>query len=242
VGINLYQSTEEAGTDEVTVVTTTLGAAVSFSYPVADYSNMVLAFRHEEDRTTTESHWTPADVVNLALAYDDTNDPFFPTEGTRRRLSLEKAGGFSASREYTKFDLAWTHFVPTSMSLVAADLDQVVGIRIMAGWGDAQVPTSKQKELGGSTSIRGVSGAPARQYVFANVEYRLELVEGLHAATFWDAGFDLGAVRFHDMLSSCGFELGINAAGIFVRLDFVWTLSEDLTWLPIFDFGFGQMF
>jgi len=67
-------------------------------------------------------------------------------------------------------------------------------------------------------------------------------VEGLYATTFWDAGFDLGAVRFKDILSSFGFELGINAAGIIVRLDFAWALNEDFTWIPVFDFGFGQMF
>ncbi len=242
VGVDLYQKSEEIVIDEVAAVSITLGTEVSFSYPVADYSNLGLAFRHEEDHMTNEAHWTPTDVISLSLAYDDTNDPFFPTEGNRRRLSFEKAGGFSAGREYTKFDLTWTHFVPTTMSLVAADIDQALGIRIKAGWGDKQVPTSQQIELGGSTSIRGISGAPARQYVFANVEYRLELVEGLYATTFWDAGFDLGAVRFKDILSSFGFELGINAAGIIVRLDFAWALNEDFTWIPVFDFGFGQMF
>ncbi len=242
VGIDLYQQTEETVDDEVVAVHITLGAGVSFSYPVADYSNLGLAFRHEEEHMTSEAHWTPVDVINLALTYDDTNDPVFPTEGSRRRLSLEKAGGFSAGREYTKFDLTWTHFVPTTMSLVAADINQALGIRIKAGWGDRQLPTSRQTELGGPTSIRGISGVPARQYVFANVEYRLELVEGLNATTFWDAGFDLGAVRFEDFLSSFGFELGINAAGVLLRLDLVWTLNEDFTWRPVFDFGFGQMF
>ncbi|MEE8594176.1 MAG: POTRA domain-containing protein [Candidatus Bipolaricaulota bacterium] len=242
VGIDLYQQTKEVVDDEVVAVHVTLGAGVSFSYPVADYSNLGLAFRHEEEHMTSEAHWTPVDVINLALSYDDTNDPFFPTEGSRRRLSLEKAGGFSAGREYMKFDLTWTHFVPTTMSLVAADIDQALGIRIKAGWGDRQLPTSRQTELGGPTSIRGISGVPTRQYIFANVEYRLELVEGLHATTFWDAGFDLGTVRFEDLLSSFGFELGINAAGVFLRLDLVWTPNEDFTWLPAFDFGFGSMF
>ncbi len=242
VGIDLYQKTKEMTVDEVAAVHITLGAEISFSYPLADYSNLGIAYRHEEEHLTSEEHWTPADVINLALVYDDTNDPFFPTEGSRRRLSLEKAGGFSAGREYTKLDLTWTHFVPTTMPLVAADIDQALGIRIKVGWGDKRLPTSRQTELGGPTSIRGVSGVPTRQYVFANVEYRLELVEGLYATTFWDAGFDLGTVRFEDFLSSFGFELGINAAGIIVRLDFVWILNEDFTWLPVFDFAFGQMF
>ena len=242
VGIDVYQKTKEMVVDDVTDVHITLGAEVSFSYPVADYANLGLAFLHEEDHLASEAHWTPADVIKLALVYDNSNDPFFPTEGSRHRLSLEKAGGFSAGREYMKCDLTWTHFVPTTLSLVPADIDQAVAIRIKAGWGDRQLPKSRFTELGGSTSIRGITGVPVRDYVFANVEYRLELVEGLYVTSFWDAGFDLGAVRFEDSLSSFGFELGINAAGIIVRLDFVWALNEDFTWVPIFDFGLGQMF
>ena len=242
VGLDFYQRTSETIVDEISAVEITLGGKVSFSYPVVDYSNLGLSFLHEEERMSNEAHRIPADIINLALIYDDTNDPFFPTEGSRRRLSVEKAGGFSVGREYTKVDLTWTHFAPMTMPLISTDMDQVLAIRIKTGWGDKQLPTSRQTELGGSTSIRGISGSPTRQYVFANVEYRLELVEGFYAATFLDAGFDLGTVRFEDLLSAAGFELGINAAGIIVRLDFVWTLSEDFTWLPVFDFGFGQMF
>lgn len=242
VGLDFYQKTKETVVDEISAVEITLGGEVSFGYPVADYADLGLSFRHEEERVSSEAYWTPADVVKLALTYDDTNDPFFPTEGNRHRLSLEKAGGFSAGREYVKFDFTWTHFVPTTLSLISSDIDQALAIRFKTGWGDAQVPASRQMELGGSTSIRGISGTPTRQYIFANVEYRLELVEGLYATTFWDAGFDLNTVRFEDLLSTVGFELGINAAAIIVRLDLVWTLNKDFTWVPIFDFGFGQMF
>ena len=242
VGMDFYQRSSETTVEEITMVTTTLGGQASVSYPVADYSDLGLSFRHEEERVSNEAFWTPTDIISMALMYDDTNDPFFPTEGNRHRLSLEKAGGFSAGREYSKIGFTWIHFIPTMMSLVSADMDQALAIRIKAGWGDAGLPVSSQTELGGSTSIRGLEGVPTRQFVFANVEYRLELVEGFYATTFWDAGFDLNSVRFDDLLTTAGFELGINAAGIFVRLDFVWKLNKDFTWTPIFDFGFGQMF
>ena len=242
VGIDLYQRSKEMEIGEAEAVNITIGAGVSFSYPVADYSNLGLSFHHEEEDISNLAHWISADVINLALTYDNTNDPLFPTEGSRRQLSFEKAGGFSAGREYTKFDFTWIHFVPTTIPLVSADTRQALGIRIKTGWGDRQLPASRYLELGGPMSIRGISGIPTRQYVLANVEYRVELVEGLYATTFWDAGFDLSTVRFEDCLSSFGFEVGIRAAGMFVRLDFVWTLNEDLTWFPAFDFGFSQMF
>jgi len=99
VGLDFYRKSTEAVEDEITSVTMTLGGQVSFSYPVADYSNAGLSFRHEEERVSGEAFWTPADVINLTLTYDDTNDPFFPTKGNQHRLSLEQAGGFSAGLE-----------------------------------------------------------------------------------------------------------------------------------------------
>ncbi len=242
VGIDFYQRSKDTTVEEITKTTTTVGGQVSFSYPIADYANAGLSFRHEEERVSGDAFWTPADVINLSVGFDDTNDPFFPTEGSRHRLSLEKAGGFSAGLEYAKFDVTWTHFVPMNLSVISSDIDQALAIRIKAGWGDDQVPDSRLLELGGATSIRGVTGSPVRQYVFTNIEYRLELVEGFYATTFLDAGFDLRTVRFEDLLSTAGFELGINAAGIIVRLDFVWALNDEMTWIPIFDFGFGAMF
>jgi len=242
VGISLYQKSENVTDEDVEVVDITLGAEMSFAYPIADYSTFGLAFRHEEERTTNESRWTPTDVVNLSVTFDNTNDLFFPTEGSRRYLTVEKAGGFSAGREYTKVDLTWMHFTPVMLPLLSSDLDQVLAVRIKTGWGDAELPDAKQVELGGTTSIRGLDGAPSRHYVFSNVEYRLELVDGLYTTAFVDAGFDLTTIRMDNLLSSFGFELGINAAGIIVRLDMAWGLTKDFTWMPVFDFGFGQMF
>jgi hypothetical protein len=79
--------------------------------------------------------------------------------------------------------------------------------------------------------------------VIANAEYRVELAEeGLYLTTFSDTGIDLDAVRFDAILSSVGIELGINAVGIFVRLDAGWAISSEWSWVPRFELGFGQMF
>jgi hypothetical protein len=59
---------------------------------------------------------------------------------------------------------------------------------------------------------------------------------------FFDAGLDLDSIRFDDVKASTGLELGISAAGVYVRLDVVWRLGEDASWTPRFDFGFGPMF
>ena len=79
--------------------------------------------------------------------------------------------------------------------------------------------------------------------LLTNVEYRVELAEeGLYLTTFCDSGIDLVAVRLDAVLSTAGVEFGVNAAGIFVRLDVAWSLSSEWSWIPRFEIGFGQMF
>jgi outer membrane translocation and assembly module TamA len=76
----------------------------------------------------------------------------------------------------------------------------------------------------------------------ANFEYRLQLTEGLVITSFLDAGVNLDSVRVSDAMASVGLELGINAAGVFVRLDFAWALGPEMRWYPQFDLGLGPMF
>jgi outer membrane protein insertion porin family len=242
VGLDLYQTSKEIEVEEEDLVHVTLGASLSFDYPLAAYSSLGISFQHEEERVGRGGEWTPTDVLSLSLAYDDTDHPVFPTEGNRRRLTLEKAGGFSPGLKYSKGDLTWIHFVPTALSLVPTDMAQAIALRVKAGWADEGLPATRQLELGGSMSVRGVSGAPVRQYLLTNVEYRLQLIEGLYAHGFLDAGLDLGSVRVDGLLSTMGLELGIDAAGVLVRLTAAWVMGEDSSWVPVFELGFGQMF
>jgi outer membrane protein assembly factor BamA len=214
----------------------------SFAYPLADYVDLGLTYKHEEERTVGEADWTPTDSVTMGLMYDDVSDIYFPTAGTRRAISFEKAGGFSAGREYFNLGLTWVQFSPVDLPLFG-DLREAFGVRFKVGWGDDRLPTSQLYELGGPTSVRGMDPTPVPRMVIANAEYRVELAEeGLYLTTFSDTGIDLDAVRFDAILSSVGIELGINAVGIFVRLDAGWAISSEWSWVPRFEFGFGQMF
>jgi len=242
VGLDLFQQTQDIKTEDDMLVRTVLGAGVSFAYPIADYANLGLEYRHEEDRLTGDSHWTPADVIEVMVSYNDTDDPYFPTTGNRRQLAIEKAGGFSAGKEYLRVDFNWIHFEPSPLNLLSYDMDQVLATRIRMGWADAGLPETDYYKLGGATTIRGHEPESTARMVISNTEYRIELTEGLQIGAFFDAGFDLDHVSLDEILTSTGIEFGINAGGIFVRLDLIWTLGEDASWLPTFDFGFGPMF
>ncbi len=242
VGLSLYKTAKEIAESEGTSSIVTYGARTTFAYPVVDYVDLGITYKHEEERVVGETNWTPTDSVTMALLYDDVSDLYFPTDGTRRSISLEKAGGFSAGREYFNLGLNWVQFSPVDLPLFG-DLREAVGFRFKVGWGDDRLPTSQYYELGGPTSVRGTDSSSVPRVFLTNAEYRVELAEqGLYLTTFCDAGIDLDAVRLDAILSTAGIEFGVNAAGIFVRLDVAWSLSSEWSWVPRFEIGFGQMF
>ncbi len=246
IAVDLYRKTEntsgqdDEATDDETYLT--LGGDVRFSYPVADYTDLVLGYRHDLERKLTESSWQPVDAVSLSLQEDSTDDPIFPMRGARRSASLEKAGGFAVGKEYTKLDLTWTSFLPFYDDLFPTGMDRALAIRLKAGIGDEGLEGAQAYQLGGPTTVRGIDGATVKRMAVANIEHRLKLADGFVLTAFLDAGLNLDSIRCGDVKASTGLELGISAAGVFVRLDVVWSLGEDASWTPRFDFAFGPMF
>ncbi len=242
VGLDLYKTSRRITNGEETVPLTTYGVRNSYAYPIADYADMGLSYKHEEERAAGETQWTPTDSVTMSLMYDDVDDPYFPTGGKKRSISMEKAGGFSAGREYFNIRLDWIQFSPASLPLFG-DMRQAIGVRFKMGWGDDRLPVSQYYELGGPMSVRGMDSISVPRMFLANCEYRVQLAEeGLHLVTFVDAGVDLDAVRLDTILATAGLEIAIDAAGIFVRLDAAWPLDSDWSWMPKLEIGFGRMF
>ncbi len=251
VGVNLYSKSEEktvpkegdsqeAGNQSKTYYT--LGAKGSVTYPWSDYTDLDVSYKNEAVRPADKSDWEPLNSVTLALRFDDVNNPRFPSNGSRRVFSVEKAGGFAPGAQFTKLDATWTSFSPVLVALpFLAERDQVVAVRLSCGLG-LGLPPSQRYDLGGSTTIRGVGTSSVDRLCFANLEYRVAIVEGLTATAFADCGVNLDRVSLEASKGSVGIELGIDVAGMFVRLDMAWPLGTGASWVPRFDFGFGPMF
>ncbi|MEI6171340.1 MAG: BamA/TamA family outer membrane protein, partial [bacterium] len=241
VSLDLYRRTQEVTEDSESVSYLTLGGALSFSYPVADYADFVIGYRHDLERKVTDLDWSSVDSVSFALQEDSADDANFPLRGMRRAVSLEKAGGFAVGKEYTKLDLVWTRFLPVYDDLFPG-IDRAWAIRIKAGLGDSELEGAQAYVFGGPTTIRGVESTTVQRMAIVNVEHRLRLTEGLVVTAFVDAGMNLDSIRLGNAAVTTGCELGITAAGMFVRLDISWVLGEEASWMPRFDFAFGPMF
>jgi outer membrane protein insertion porin family len=243
VGLDLYRQTDEREVNDDSPTTyLTIGASGSVSYPVVDFTTLNLSFKHEEVTSSKDQITYPVNSVTTGISYDDVRNPFFPTSGNRRSISLEKAGGFAPGPSYTKVNISWIKFSQLYSNLpFVSERDQVFAVRLAAGWG-SNIPASEAYSLGGAATIRGTTVSSVSRLVYSNFEYRLAIVEGLTGVLFLDAGASLDQVTLSSAKGSFGIELGIEAAGIYVRLDAAWVLGKDMSWVPTFDFGFSPMF
>ncbi len=243
VGFDLYRKSDERklGDDESQTFLT-IGGRATLSYPWADFTALTLSYTHEQVKAIDDPIWQPLDSLTLGLRFDNVDRPRFPTEGSRRAISVEKAGGFAAGPDFVKLNLQSVHFFPVHLALpFFAQRDQVIATRLVLGWGE-DLPLAQAYDLGGSTTVRGTDSISVQRLFYANIEYRLAIVEGLTGTLFFDSGVDLDRVSMDGAKASFGVELGIEAAGMFVRLNMAWVLGPDLGLVPRFGFGFSPMF
>jgi outer membrane protein assembly factor BamA len=241
VGLDLYRSIRTVESDDGDEEYLSVGGEVSFDYPIADYTDASISYKHEDESVVGSSDWSSIDSLGFGIVYDDVDDPYFPTSGNRQVASVEKAGGFAAGEQYTKLELTWIEYTPVR-SILFGDLNQALALRMMLGWADEGLPVTQAFYLGGPTSVRGTEATSVSRMFISNFEYRVELTEGLELATFFDAALNLDSVCAETSLASTGFQFGITAVGLYVRLEFAWVLGRDMTWFPVFDIGFGPMF
>ncbi len=242
VGADIYRKSNQKKVDDEEITYLTRGGKVSVSYPWADYTDLNLSYKHEEVREADQPIWKPIDSLTIGVTYNDVNNPRFPTSGDKRSISLEKAGGFAPGEEFSKLDLSWITFSTVNLNLpLIGDLDQVLAMRIGVGWG-TDLPASQTYTLGSPNTLRGVDASSVERLAYTNLEYRIKVVEGLTTTLFFDSGLDLNRPSLSGVKSSVGIEFGIEAAGIYVRLDVAWPLGSEMSLVPHFDFGFSPMF
>lgn len=242
VGLDLYRKSQDQTISGESTTYITLGGTASLSYPVIDYTALTLSYKHERVHAVDHAIWSPIDALTIGLSYDDVNNPSFPTSGTRRSVSLEKAGGFATGPSFSKLDAKWISFSQMASDLpLLAGRDQVLAIRLGLDWG-TNLPVSQAYDFGGQSMVRGTDASPARRLAYVNFEYRVALVEGLTGTVFFDGGVNLDQVSAAGSKASFGLELGITAAGVYVRLDMAWVIGPDMGWVPSFGFGFSPMF
>jgi len=232
VSFDLYR--RESGEDPKTV---TVGGGVSLAYPLAPYLKLSLGLMSE--RAWDLPEWVPLEPrtsLEVGLAHDDQDSPFFPRTGSRGRFSVEKAGTFAPGVEYLALKGELARFAPADSPLLG-DRRGVLAWRALARWG-WDVPERYRFTLGGVDSVRGAKGVSTDRYGLFNAEFRVEIAQGSWVALF----SDFGATWDGTVKASWGVELAASVAGMFVRIALAWPTDRDPTWVPAFEFGMSPMF
>lgn len=233
VSLEFYR--REEGSDPITF---TLGGGATVAYPLAPYLDLSVGLSSERAwEFPEETPLDPKTSVEVGLAYDDRDSPFFPRTGSRGRVSVEKAGTFAPGVEYLSLKGDLAQFAPVDLSLLLRETRAVLAWRTTGRWG-WDLPERYWFTLGGVDTVRGAKGVRTDRYGLLNTEFRIEVAQGSWIAVFGDFGVTWDGT----MKTSLGVELAASVAGMFVRLAVAWPNDRDPTWVPAFEFGMSPMF
>jgi outer membrane protein insertion porin family len=122
--------------------------------------------------------------VTLQRIYDTRDNVFAPTEGRRVGLSAEFAGRFiGGDFDYNKYTFDGSQYLKVGSQ-------QVVALRLQAGYGSGQLPDASKFAIGGIDSLRGYDDLEFKgsKMVTATAEYRFPIVKKVQGVVFTDVG------------------------------------------------------
>jgi outer membrane protein insertion porin family len=199
------------------------GFGATFGYPLYRYVTGYVGYRlsldNVKDVLNTASYYikkqagdTTSSGVTVTLIRDSTDDPIFPSTGSKNSASVEYTGGPLLG------DVSYTRYGATSAWFFPLPLDTVIGVRGRIGYMQPnegkEVPIFERYYLGGINSLRGLrdvgpidpaTGDPIGGLTMLNfnVDYIFPLIKnaGMKGVLFfdtgnsWESGYHLGDMR-----------------------------------------------
>jgi len=218
-----------------------LGGKLSFGREFKNDFKIGLELKTEEATYDIISGQLPDNIqkgltnsLKPILVYDTRDDRFNPTEGWYGTASIENAGGFlGGDFTYRKYDLDLRTYLSTDVfdedkrddsKITSTINDGVLAMRVVGGYGDRDLPSFAEYEIGGLGTIRGYEYkefAGDLSLVF-NIEYRFPLADNLQGVVFADWG---NAWDFGESISIADLKFG---KGFGIRFDtFIGPISID---------------
>lgn len=183
-------------------------------------------------------------TLNLAGLYDTTDNPSYPTSGSRIRFGVDQSIPVGdSSITYTRFAANFSQFFPVRL-LNFKEGPQTFILNLQTGTMLGDVPPYEAFNLGGASSVRGYSKgeiSSSRSFIQATAEYRFPIFSftalsqplDVSGMLFVDYASDLGtadnvtgipAIVRDKPGDGLGYGFGLNARSSFglIRLEFGW--------------------
>ncbi|HHV63265.1 MAG TPA: BamA/TamA family outer membrane protein [Firmicutes bacterium] len=174
--------------------------------------------------------------VTVAAVNDTRDNIMNPSSGSRKKLSVELAGGLLGG-DYTfgKYQVDGSTYFKTRP-------DQVLALHLAAGFSSGELPLTEQYKVGGSESIRGYKYGRfyGDKMLYANAEYRFRITKGLQGVLFVDAGnawVNDEAMDLNSLYTGLGVGVRIDTPIGLLRIDYGTGREGGQTY-----FSFGQTF
>ncbi|HHY45979.1 MAG TPA: BamA/TamA family outer membrane protein [Firmicutes bacterium] len=220
------------------------GGNVQFGRPLGKDTRLYLTFRLDDTSFSPITSGLTAvkgggETRSITVTgINDTRDNFMnPTSGSRKRLSIELAGGMLGG-DYTfgKYELEGSvyHMVRPN---------QVLALHMAAGFSSGELPSHEQYKLGGAETIRGYKYGRfyGDKMFYANGEYRFRIVDKLQGVIFVDSGtaWENSSDTMHlaDLKTGVGAGVRIDTPIGLIRIDYGTSREGGQAYLSI-----GQMF
>jgi outer membrane protein insertion porin family len=214
------------------------GFDVTLGRPQGDYIKNYITLKSERDTYTkfvsgpvdylTTTDPTYANYVQnnfgltrsviLSRVFDSRDNVFSPTEGSRFSLSAEFAGrAFGGDFNYNKYTAEERQYFKVGGQ-------QVVALRLMAGYADGNMPENGQFAIGGSDTLRGYNDDQFKgdKMLAGTVEYRFPVAKKVEGVVFSDIGkaWSGEGYKLNDLKSSIGVGLRVTTPIGPIRLDY----------------------
>ena len=241
-----------------------LGGGIEYSQRLAPQLQMAVGFNYQRvairDAAFT-SNISPRDefgnklsfsndgidvllTLNFAGLYDNTDEPSYPTKGTRIKFGFDQSFPVGdSSITYTRFAANFSQFFPVRL-VNFKDGPQTFILNLQTGTMLGDVPPYEAFVLGGASSVRGYSKgeiSTSRSFIQATAEYRFPIFSftalnqpfDVSGSLFVDYATDFGtadnvtgepAVVRDKPGDGLGYGFGLNARSPFglIRLEFGW--------------------
>lgn len=156
--------------------------------------------------------------VTLTRVFDSRDNVFNATEGRRYSLSAEFAGkALGGDFNYNKYTAEGRQYLKVGK-------EQVVALRLTAGYADGHMPDSGRFAVGGADTLRGYEDDEFKgdKMLAATAEYRFPVAKKVQGVVFTDIGkaWEGEGYKLNDLEASAGVGLRITTPIGPIRLDY----------------------
>lgn len=155
--------------------------------------------------------------MTLTRIFDDRDNVFNPTEGSRFQLSSEFAGkAFGGDFNFNKYTAEGRHYFKIND-------DHVIALRVTGGYATGDISETNKFSVGGSDTLRGYDDDQFKgtKMLAASAEYRFPIVKKVQGVVFADAGnaWDGEGYKLNDLKSSVGVGIRVSTPLGPIRID-----------------------